>query len=103
MAHIDHLTFRRERVAMLVQVLDLFAHGVGVCAHGAEFRKGEDAAVEAHALLPVEHRAAVFELDGQCHEQKQGRQQQQRRRHRKQVDGALEGRHALGVPAGRRA
>ena len=83
---------------MLVHVLDLLAHGIGVGAHGAEFGKGEDAAVAAHAFLPVQHRAAVFELDGQRHEAEERREQEQGGGDSHHVDGAFDGLHALRFP-----
>ena len=52
---------------------------LGIGAHAAELGDTKAAAVLAHAVLPVEHRAAAFELDaggGQQHDRHRHQQQQ---------------------------
>ena len=56
---------------------------LGVGAHAAELDHLERLAVQAHALLPVEHRAAAVELDGQRREQHHRRGQRRSARWRR--------------------
>ncbi len=79
-----------RRAARIVLHRPARARHLGVGAHAAELDHAEPAAVQAHALLRVEHGAARIQSHEQRQQQQQRRQQQQAEARAHEVERALE-------------